>query len=115
VSHEHPKIPVYFEVDNTGELLAGSFIEVWIKMNPKSTALRISETALLENFGTYSVIVQTGGESFEKRDVEIGVSDGIYVEIISGLKEGERVVTEGAYQVKMASMSGALPEHGHSH
>jgi RND family efflux transporter MFP subunit len=115
VSHDHPKIPVYFEIDNTGELLAGSYIEVWVKMNPKATALQLPEAALLENFGTYSVMVQTGGETFEQRDVEIGVSDGKYVEILSGVVAGERVVTNGAYQIKMASMSGTLPDHGHSH
>lgn len=115
VSHEHPKIPVYFEVDNTGELLAGSYIEVWVKMNPKSTVLQVPVSALLENFGSYSVMIQTGGETFENRDVEIGVSDGKYVEILSGVAVGERVVTDGAYQIKMASMSGELPEHGHSH
>jgi cobalt-zinc-cadmium efflux system membrane fusion protein len=34
---------------------------------------------------------------------------------LSGLKLGEVVVTKGAYQVKMASMSGQVPAHGHSH
>ena len=29
----------------------------------------------------------------EKRDVEIGISDGVYTEITSGLAEGEQVIT----------------------
>jgi CTP-dependent riboflavin kinase len=37
------------------------------------------------------------------------------VEILSGLAEGEMVVSIGAYQVKMASMSGQAPAHGHEH
>ena len=37
------------------------------------------------------------------------------VEITTGLKAGEWVVSDGAYQVKMASMSGELPAHGHEH
>ncbi len=105
VSREHPKIPVYFELDNMGNLLAGSFIDVWIKCNPQNTALKIPSSALLEDYGVYSVIVQNGGESFEKREIQVGLSDGIFVQVIDGLEEGERVVTKGAYQIKMASMS----------
>ena len=88
---------------------------MWIKTTPNESALKIPVSALMEEYGTFSVYVQTGGETFEKRDVVLGVSDGIYVQILSGVDEGERVVTTGAYQVKMASMSGQVPEHGHSH
>ena len=115
ISSDAPKIPVYFELDNKGDLLPGSFIEVWIKTNSVKEALTIPVTALLEDYGKYSVFVQTAGESFEKRAIKIGISDGMMVEINTGLKEGERVVTVGAYQVKMASMSGEVPAHGHSH
>lgn len=115
ITHESPKIPVYFELDNTGNLLPGGFIEIWIKTSISKEALTIPKSALLEQYGKYSVIIQTEGESFEKRDITIGDSDGINVEIISGVQEGERVVTIGAYQIKMASMSGEIPAHGHAH
>lgn len=115
VSVENPKISVYFEIDNTGDFLSGSFIDVWIKTNPSTSTLKIPVTAIMEEYGAFSAYVQVSGESFEKRELELGVSDGIFVEVISGVKEGERVVTKGAYQVKMASMSGQVPAHGHSH
>lgn len=115
ITHESPKIPVYFELDNTGNLLPGGFIEIWIKTNVSKEALTIPKSALLEQYGRYSVIIQTEGESFEKRDITIGDSDGKYVEVTSGLNEGERVVIKGAYQIKMASMSGEIPAHGHAH
>jgi cobalt-zinc-cadmium efflux system membrane fusion protein len=115
LTDESPKIPVYFELDNKNDLLPGSFIEVWIKSTKRSNALTIPVSALLENYSQYSVIVQTGGERFEKRNILLGISDGRNVEVISGLREGERVVTTGAYQVKMASMSGEVPSHGHAH
>ena len=115
ITAENPKIPVYFEINNTGNLIPGSYIDVWIKTNPKVEALTIPVESLLEDVGTYSVIVQLGGETFELREIKTGVSDGEYVEVLSGLKEGERVVSTGAYQVKMASMSGQVPAHGHSH
>ena len=115
VGTDMPKIPVYFELDNEGVLLPGSYIEIWVKTSPSTDALIVPEAALLEEQGAYSVIVQTAGESYEKRSVKLGVSDGMFIEILSGVEEGERVVTEGAYQVKMASMSGEVPAHGHSH
>lgn len=115
VSAESPKVPVYFELDNTGDLLSGSFIDVWIKTNPSNSTLKIPVSAVMEEYGAFSAYVQVSGESFEKRELQLGVSDGLFIEVISGVNEGERVVTKGAYQVKMASMSGQVPAHGHSH
>ena len=75
----------------------------------------IPVNGLLEDYGNYSVIVQLSGESFERRSVKIGKRNGENVEIRQGLQIGEVVVTTGAYQVKMASMSGSTPAHGHEH
>lgn len=61
------------------------------------------------------VFVQTGGESFVKRFITIGVDNGREVEILKGLRAGERVVSEGAYFVKLASLAGSLPAHSHEH
>ena len=69
----------------------------------------------MEEQGNYYVYVQTSGEGFQKRELKIGVNDGISVQILSGIKENERVVTKGAYQIKLVSMSGKMPEHGHEH
>lgn len=112
---ENLKVPVFFEVKNVSELLPGSFVEIWLLTNPKPNRIVIPKEALLEEFGKYSVIVQVDGESYEERNVNLGINNGRTVEIISGLKEGEVVVTKGAYQVKMAAMSGQVPAHGHSH
>ena len=59
--------------------------------------------------------MQTGGESFQKREIKIGASDGMNVQLLSGVEEGERVVTKGAYQIKLSTASGTLPAHGHEH
>jgi membrane fusion protein, heavy metal efflux system len=61
------------------------------------------------------VYVQTGGESFQKREVKLGAADGINVQLLSGVEEGERVVTKGAYQIKLSQASGTMPAHGHEH
>lgn len=115
VSRDHPKVPVYFELANTADLLPGSFVEVFIQLRPSNSALLIPVSALLEEYGKYTVIVQSAGERFEERDIQIGMQNGRDVEVLDGLKAGDRVVTVGAYQVKMAAMSGTVPSHGHSH
>lgn len=115
ISRENPKVPVFFELANTVDLLPGSFVEVFISLRPVSNGLLIPNSALLEEYGNFKVVVQTKGESFELRDIKIGIRNGRDAEVISGLSEGERVVTKGAFQVKMASMGGTVPAHGHSH
>lgn len=108
-------IPVWFELDNLGELIPGSFIELFLLTNKIENALVIPKTGLMEDYGSYYVYVQTGGESFEKRILKLGIDDGTNVQVLAGISEGERVVKTGAYQVKMASMSSAIPAHGHEH
>jgi membrane fusion protein, heavy metal efflux system len=47
--------------------------------------------------------------------LKLGGNNGEFVEVLSGISEGERVVTKGSYQIKLSTMSGALPAHGHEH
>ena len=108
-------IPITFEIDNVGNIIPGSVAEVYLKSSPIPDALIIPTKALMEELGNFFVFVQTGGETFEKREIKLGGNDGRLVQVLSGLKEGERVVTKGAYAIKLASASGAIPEHGHSH
>ena len=106
--------PVFFEFDNKGEIVPGSFAEVYLKLASNPSALSIPLTALTDEAGTLYVYVQNDGELFEKREVKTGENDGRNVIILSGISEGERVVTTGAIQVKMASLTSTIP-HGHAH
>lgn len=107
--------PVYFEIDNKGNLISGSFVEIYLRVNSSEQALVVPVSSLIEEQGVFYVYVQTSGESFEKREVALGTGDGMQVQLLSGVKEGERVVTKGAYQIKLSTMSGTLPGHGHEH
>ncbi|MFC2137995.1 efflux RND transporter periplasmic adaptor subunit [Bacteroidota bacterium] len=108
-------LPIYFEIDYVDNLIPGSFIEVWLKTSLKDDAVLVPTQAIIEEQGTYSVFKQLNGETFKKQDIKIGSSDGKYTEILSGLSGEERVVTKGATRIKLASMSKALPDHGHAH
>ena len=110
-----PFIPIHFEIDSRPDLLPGSFAEVFLKTVPLNNVLVIPTSALVEEQGIFYVYVQTEGESFQKREVKLGANDGQNIQILSGVNEGERVVSKGAYQIKLSTASGTLPAHGHEH
>lgn len=110
-----PFIPVHFQLDGKPGMLPGSFAEVFLKTNPINDALVIPVSALVEEQGFFYIYVQTEGESFQKRELKLGANDGQKVQVLSGVMEGERVVTKGAYQIKLAQASNTLPAHGHEH
>ena len=115
VEIDKPMLSVFAEINDVVEMPEGSFTEVQIAFGQSKPAAVIPESALLEDYGNYSVIVELSGESFERRPVRIGRRNGEEVEVLDGVQVGEVVVTRGAYQVKMASMSGQAPAHGHEH
>lgn len=108
-------LPIWFELDNVNELIPGSFVELFLLTKAIDNQLVISKSALMQDYNKNYVFVQTAGESFEKRTVQLGIDDGKNVQVLSGVSEGEWVVTKGAYQIKMASMSSTIPSHGHAH
>lgn len=109
-------IPVSLQIENTGNFTAGGFVEVYLKTVTNTQALTVLSTSLLEEQGTYYIYVQVNPELFEKREVKIGVTDGIRTEIRNGLSMNERIVTIGAILIKLAQATGTLDAHsGHVH
>ena len=78
-------------------------------------ALAIPESAVVEDAGKSVAFVQIEGEAFERRPLTLGVRANGWVEVMGGLAAGERVVTKGAYEIKLASAAGSIPAHGHAH
>ena len=67
--------------------------------------LAVSKKGVVNEQGQTFVFVFDGGETFEKRAVALGTEGADFYEIKSGLKEGERVVTEGIYQLRSTQPS----------
>lgn len=107
-------VPVSFEFDNKGEVIPGSFVEVYLISSPIENTMSIPVSALTNEMGVFYVYVQIDDEGYRKQEVTLGANNGKEVQVLKGLHAGDRVVTQGACQVKMASASGAIP-HGHSH
>lgn len=99
-------IPVIFETDNPGELLKiGQIVQLEVFTSETIEMVAVPEESVIdEDFGKF-IFIQTGGESFEKRPVKTGTKSHGMVAVLEGLAEGERVVTVGAYMVKLASTS----------
>ena len=108
-------IPVTFEFDNKGAIIPGSFVEIYLLTAPMENVISVPASALIEEQGIYSVFVKEHEEAYRKVPVTLGADNGKEVQILSGLKAGDEVVTEGAYQIKLASASNAIPAHTHNH
>ena len=111
-----PYITVTFEFDNVGDLMAGTYADVYLIGSERQGVISIPKTALTEEQGIFHVYTKVKGEkdAYLKREVTIGQDNGQRVEIISGLHNGDEVVTKGTYQIKLASIQTTIP-HGHSH
>ena len=109
-------LSLQMEIDNPGErLLVGQPGTAVLYMRERRRLPAVPSAAVLMEAGRPYVFVQTGGESFARRFIEIASRDGDLVGITSGVKPGERVVTRGAYEVQLASAAKGLPAEGHVH
>src|SRR5881296_2679525 len=94
-----------FEVDNaSGDLKIGMQANLRLGAGQKASVLLVPKESVLDNEGKKIVYVMLSGEEFERRDVVVGDEYGDKVAIVSGVKPGERVVTQGAYQLKLQEL-----------
>lgn len=108
-------VPVTFEFDNKGDIIPGSFVEVYLLSTPMENVISLPRTALTEEQGLFFVYLQLDEEGYKKQEVTLGADNGQSVQILTGVKAGDPVVVSGAYQVKLASASNAIPAHSHEH
>lgn len=99
---------VIFQLPNGGRALRlGMQANVRLDAGEQVTAMIIPKEAVLEHEGKKIVYVLLAGEEFERREVTIGDEIGNRVAVLSGLNKGERVVTQGAYQLKLQELKPA--------
>ena len=108
-------IPVYFRMDYDPELIEGTFAEVYLIGKKINDVLVVPNTALMEEFGKLYVFIAHEDGDFIKRPVSTGYSDGENSMVLSGLSENERIVSSGAYLIKLSLMPTSAPAHSHSH
>jgi multidrug efflux pump subunit AcrA (membrane-fusion protein) len=98
-----------------GLFRVGMFANVYLETRTATDVVALSERAIVLDNGRPTAYVLIDGESFQRRELELGVRDNGFVEVRSGVTKGERVVTKGGYAIKLASLSSASFGHGHGH
>ena len=90
------------------------YVQVALKAGDRKKALTIPSSSVMNSKGKDTVFVDIGSGRFEQREVRIGVSTSDIVEVLSGISEGEKVVTSGSFILKSELEKAGL-EEGHGH
>ena len=92
---------VQLEEDNHKRLRSGLKTDVYVMNAVKDDVLRIANSSYYVGKGEYELFVVNGNQLL-KRKVQLGDSNFEYVEVVSGLQEGEQVIVSdmNAYKDK---------------
>ncbi|WP_326527160.1 efflux RND transporter periplasmic adaptor subunit [Dokdonella sp.] len=109
-------VPVVYEFQHPDERLRiGMAVKGQVLLEAAKEAVAVPAAAILDESGIPTVFVMKHGEAFERRAIRTGARDGDWVEVVDGLQPGERVVSRGAYLVKLAATKTGEIGHGHAH
>lgn len=107
-------VPVIFEFTNPDNTLRlGMSAKAQIFSGVGKESVLVPSSAVQDESGTQVVYVQTGGESFERKLVQTGARDGDTLAIVSGLEAGQRVVSKGAYLIRISTSKTGPSGHAH--
>jgi len=95
-------------------LKLGMFVTGTLYIPTAEEALIVPHAAVQRIEDEPVVFVQTGPETFEARDVQLGYEAPNQVQVLEGLKPGEPVVASGSFHLKAELLKGTL-EEGHAH
>ncbi|MHB8058339.1 MAG: efflux RND transporter periplasmic adaptor subunit [Desulfuromonadaceae bacterium] len=91
------------EMLNPGmKLKPDMFVKALIKV-PLGTAIVVPVTAVMDSGKRQTVWVETSAGMFEPRDVQVGQQTDDKIQILSGLKQGDKVAVSGAYLIDSES------------
>ena len=89
----------------------GTFVDVELILEERSVPVAIKAEAI-QNLRDWSVVFVKYGDYFEGRPIELGVSDGNWVEVLNGLSAGENYAVKNSFIVKAEiEKSGATHSH----
>ena len=102
-------LEVRIAADNTdGRLKPGMFADVEIVTTVLENVLQISDRSLQTEGEEQIVFVAQGDNKFEKRVVKLGLEQQHRVQVLDGLKAGDKVVTEGSFILKSELLKGEM-------
>jgi membrane fusion protein (multidrug efflux system) len=89
----------------------GAFVTVNIIRETKPNAIRIPREAVIRELREAHVFVAQGNTA-KRRDVTLGIEEGDFIETLSGLKPGEKVIVAGQGALKDGSAIKVMPAKG---
>jgi len=111
VEEESRTLEVRIEVSNPdGRLKPGMFADVEIVTTIQENVLLIADTALQSDGDDQIVFVALEEDKFEKRVIKTGMEQRGRLQVLDGVKEGEKVVTVGSFILKSEMLKGELGE-----
>lgn len=109
-------VPVVFALTNPDPRIAlNQQVQARVYTGRTQTALSVPMGAVIDDGGQRVVYVMRSGESFSRIPVRLGLRDGDRLEVLEGLAAGDRVVSRGAMQVRLAAATPEAMGHGHAH
>jgi len=83
-----------------GKYLPGMFVKIRFVLEVKEDALMVPAESVIPELSGYKVFVVNEEGKAEQRMIEIGTRTNTHVQVISGLNEGDLVLTTGVMQVR---------------
>ena len=87
-----------------GRLKLEMFADVFVATKQQRAVITVPQTAIQDVNGETSVFVQKGATEFERRTVKLGERGAKRIQVLEGLQSGEKVVTNGSFQLKTEAM-----------
>jgi len=81
-------------MDPPKQVRPGGFVTINIVQESRDDVVRLPREAVIRELQSVHVFI-TDGEIATRRDIEIGIEEGDFIEVVSGLEAGERVITAG--------------------
>lgn len=101
-------------VDNkNGTWFAGMHVMVKVTVSEQLVNHAVKLTAIQTLEGK-SVVFVKQGENFEEKEITTGLSDGVYIEVLTGLNGDEEYVNKNSFVMKADLMKHSAG-HGHAH
>ena len=91
------RVAVRSVVENRGHKLKPEmFASFRVVTDSEIQSLAVPITAIVHDGNKTSVWVNVSGNQFARREVAVGIEQGGYVQVLSGLQSGDQVVSEGS-------------------
>jgi cobalt-zinc-cadmium efflux system membrane fusion protein len=94
-----------------GHWTPGLRVHAVVHLTPHAAKLAVA-TGALQSFRDFTVVFAQVEDTYEVRMLELGRRDDAFVEVLGGLRAGERYVTHNSYLVKADALkAGASHDH----